>query len=286
MLVDESSPIDYLVIGHICHDLVQGGKVTGGAAAYGASTARVLGCRAAVLTSAAPQDDWQRLFPEILVVQHPATATTVFENVYTHAGRIQTLHSVAEPLSVEHVPATWTRASIVHIAPIANEVDPAIVELFSDSLVGVGPQGWMRRWDAQGRVYQVPWEGAERVLPLAAATFLSLEDLAAPEELEAYRRLANVLVVTDGRRGCTVYFRDQVREFPAPRVEVADTTGAGDVFAAAYLVRFRQTDGDMWESARFANEVAAGSVTAAGLEAKMDALQELANVLAMPAGPA
>ena len=46
-------PVDYLAIGHICYDLLPGGRAVGGAAAYGASVAEALGCRAGIVTSAA-----------------------------------------------------------------------------------------------------------------------------------------------------------------------------------------------------------------------------------------
>ena len=287
MLADATPlpPIDYLAIGHICHDLAQDGRTTGGAAAYGASTARALGCRAGIVTSAAAEDDWQATFPELAVRQVAAPATTIFENVYTPTGRIQTVHAVASGIAPEHVPPAWTRTPIVHLGPIANEVDPAIIRLFSDSVVGVGPQGWMRRWGDGGRVYQVAWETAVEVLPLAAVTFVSLEDLADRAMLDDYRRLAQILVVTAGPDGCTVYCRGEARSFRAPAVDVIDATGAGDIFAAAYLVRLRQTDGNLWDAAEFANRVAARSVTQNGLRPKMDALRRLIDELMhLPAG--
>jgi len=272
-------PVDFLAIGHVCHDLVPGGRVVGGAAAYCASVAAALGCRAAIVTSAAPEDDWAGVFPEVAVRQVAAPATTVFENVYTPEGRTQTIHAVAGRLLPEHVPASWRRAPIVHLGPIANEVDPALIDLFNNSVVGVGPQGWMQRWDERGRVRQVPWAAAASILPQAAVTFVSVEDLDDPAILGEYRELARVLVVTAGADGCTVYCRDERRAFPAPAVDVKDATGAGDVFATAYLVRFYQTNGNLWDAAVFANQIAAASVTERGLPAKLHVIRRLLNEL-------
>lgn len=270
----DSRTIDFLTIGHICHDITPEGKVIGGAAAYTASIANALDCRTAIVTSASPADEWQQKFPGIAVHLQAAAATTVFENVYaTDGSRIQTIHAVAGDLTLDDIPVKWRRPTIVHLGPVANEVDPALAGCFGNSILSIGPQGWMRRWDEKGHVYQVPWNQAPDVLPLAAITFLSLEDLASPEELSAYRKLAKTLVVTDGRRGCTVYHQGIERDFPAPLVDVVDTTGAGDIFAAAFLVRFHQTGGDVWESARFANFIAGYSVTAGGLPAKLSAIR-------------
>lgn len=274
---DASEPqaIDFLSIGHICYDLTPDGKVTGGAAAYTATIADALGCRAAAVTSAAPQDDWQAIFPRLLIHQKPAKSTTVFENIYTPQGRVQTIHAVADRITAEDVPNDWRRASIVYLGPIADEVDPALGHLFSNSIIGLGPQGWMRRWRRDGRVYHVPWGDATAVIPLTAVTFLSLEDLSSPEDLPFYRELAKVLVITDGPRGCTVYFHGETRDFPAPAMAVVDTTGAGDIFAAAYLIRFYQTDGNVWEAARFANQIAGHSVTVRGLPEKVKRIRLL-----------
>ena len=272
-------PVDFLAVGHICHDLVPGGRLTGGAAAYSSLTAVALGLRAGVVTSAADEDDWAAVFPQLAVTQVPAPATTVFENVYTPAGRVQTLHAVAGRLLPEHVPAAWTRAPIVLLGPIANEIDPAVIHLFSDSIVGVGPQGWLRRWDADGRVWPTAWEGAAEVLPLAAVTFLSEEDLLDAAMLDDTRRLARIVVLTQGERGCTVFCRDEARAFPAPPVEVVDPTGAGDIFAAAYLVRFYQTDGNAWAAAEFANTIAAHAITRRGLPAKSQVIRQALDAL-------
>lgn len=270
-------PIDFLAVGHVCHDLVPGGYVMGGAAAYSAAAARTLACRVAIVTSANYTLEWPEDLVPISIHTVDAPATTVFENIYTPAGRVQTIHAVAGNLGMEDIPAGWSRAPIVFIAPIANEVDPSLVTLFSNSIIGIGPQGWMRRWDERGRVFQVDWESAAEVLPLAAVTFLSTEDLAEPEMARTYARLAPLLVITDGENGCKVYCRGEVRSFPAPKVKMVDSTGAGDIFAAAYLVRYHQTNGNIWDSAEFANRIAACSVTQRGLSAKMAAIRHLFN---------
>ena len=80
--------------------------------------------------------------------------------------------------------------------------------------------------------------------------------------------------MTQGPAGSIVYFSDEVRSVPAPKVNAVDLTGAGDIYATAFLIRLYQTGGDPWEAARFANEIAAQSVTAAGLANKMQAIQE------------
>lgn len=266
--------IDYLAIGHISQDLTPGGPQLGGTVAFSGRMAQALGCRTAVLTSSGDDFTWQPQLPDIELHVIPAAQTTTFENVYTANGRVQTLHAQAHPILASHVPTAWQRAAIVHLAPIAQEIDPAIIRLFSNSLVGLTPQGWLRRWDKQGRVSPTVWPAAPEILPLAAAVILSREDLHDELQLEQFRQFSRLLVVTQGYRGCTIYFDDETRHIPARRAQEINATGAGDIFATAFLIRLHQTRGDPWEAGRFANEIAARSVEQPDIAAKLAAVQQ------------
>ncbi len=271
--MDSIVHIDYLAVGHVCYDITPDGLKMGGTAAYSGRTAQVLGCQTAVLTSSAREDMWQAELPDIEIERIIAPQTTTFENVYTPDGRIQTIHAVANRLGADHVPPGWQRASIVHLGPIADEIDPDIVQLFSNSIVGLTPQGWMRHWSADGRVYARRWDAAKRILPLAAAVIISEEDLLDEQMLLQFRQWSRLLIMTEGANGCTVFFNDETRQIPSSAVTALELTGAGDIFTAAFLVRLFQTGGNPWEAARFANEIAAQSTQAVGVEAKMQTIQ-------------
>ena len=268
--MSQGEGVDYLVIGHITNDITPNGIVTGGTVAYGGRVAQVLGCRPAVLSSAAPDFAWQDALPGMRVHSVPAADTSTFENIYTPDGRIQIIHAVAGRLQADDVPDAWKRAPIVHLAPLTNEVDTEIVHQFSNSLIGITPQGWLRGWDENGYVYARAWEAARVVLPQVTAVVLSTEDLLDDRMLHRYREWANLLVLTQGADGCTVFLGDESRHIPAPAVTEVEATGAGDIFAAAFFVRLQQTKGNPWEAARFANQIAARSVTQRGLDAKIN----------------
>jgi sugar/nucleoside kinase (ribokinase family) len=93
--------------------------------------------------------------------------------------------------------------------------------------------------------------------------------------LDQYRQWSKLLVMTEGVRGCTVFLGDEIRQIPALPVNQVEPTGAGDIFAAAFLYRLYQTDGNPWEAARFANKIASQSVTQTGLEAKLEAIKRV-----------
>jgi sugar/nucleoside kinase (ribokinase family) len=109
------------------------------------------------------------------------------------------------------------------------------------------------------------------VLARADAVVLSLEDVGGnwglAAECAAQTRL---LALTQGAEGCTIYADGEIRHFPAPEVDEEDSTGAGDIFAASFFYALERRlafsrGPDPWTAARFANCVAAQSVTRSGL---------------------
>lgn len=227
-----------------------------------------LGCRAGIVTSAGSDLDLSQTLDGILIARAPAPATTTFENIYTSSGRQQMLYSVANTLTPDMLPSTWTVApsGVVHVGPVAGECDLAWANVFGDAFVGVTPQGWMRRRDQSGRVSSCLWEGAEPWLARADAVVLSDEDVGGDEALVArYASQTRLLVVTHGMAGSTVYAQGRACSFLAPSVDEVDPTGAGDIFATAFFVSLQRC-GDSSAAARFANCVAAGSATRVGLD--------------------
>ncbi|MCC7130190.1 MAG: ribokinase [Anaerolineae bacterium] len=258
-------PIDYLVVGHLTVDDAPGGARLGGTAAYAALTAKALGLRVGVVTAFGGELSLRPL-GDIPVVSFPAERSTTFENEYLNGKRQQYLRHQAPKLEYYQIPEPWRTANIVHLAPVAQEVEPGMVRNFPAALIGLTPQGWLRDWDARGRVHSVEWLEAAFVLERAGAAVISLEDVDEDEnrvdELAAHCRL---LAVTEGELGARLYWHGDVRRFRAPAVELADATGAGDIFAAAFFTRLFLTR-DPWDAARFATQLSAISVTRVGLE--------------------
>ncbi|GAB4502843.1 MAG: hypothetical protein Fur0035_24000 [Anaerolineales bacterium] len=256
--------VDYLVFGHLTIDQTPQGPVLGGSAAYAALTAAALGLRPGIVSA------WGGEIPlstlgQIPIIAAPAQHSTTFENIAAPAGRIQILRHSAPPLDFSLTPEPWRRAKIMHLAPVAAELEPSLPENFRPALLGLTPQGWMRAWDESGRVRPCAWQNAESALNAASVAVFSLEDVGGDEQqIEALAHFARLMVVTEGAAGCRVFWHGDSRRFRAPAVREVDSTGAGDIFAAAFFIRLAQTR-DPWESARFASQAAAISVTRPGL---------------------
>ncbi|GJM40638.1 MAG: ribokinase [Ardenticatenaceae bacterium] len=267
--------IDYLVIGHITRDITPTGNLVGGTVAYSGRVAQALGCQTAVLTSCQTDYEGLKELESLTIEVLPSNNTSTFENIYGENGRTQMLYTVANKIKKADIPADWRQPKVVHLGPLTNEVDPAIMHQFPDSIIGLTPQGWLRRWTENGRVYAREWPKAAQYLPLADVVILSEEDLLDDTMLPRYRQYAKVLIMTENIRGCTVFLGDEVRQIAAPNVQQIEPTGAGDIFAAAFLAQYAKNGRDPWQAAQFANFVAAQSVTKIGLDAKIELIKQV-----------
>jgi len=258
-------PVDYLVIGHVAHDLTPEGSRLGGTAAYSALTAQALGLRVGIVTASGPETSLAPL-GDIPIVSVESPNSTTFENIYTEQGRIQYLRAQATRIDFSSVPEVWRRSSIIHLGPIAKEMDAVLPEGFSPTLLGLTPQGWMRQWDSGCRVSRTEWQNADAALAGAHAVVISREDVNGDDEIiEHMAQQTRVLAVTESLAGAVLYWNGDRRRFRAPQVKEVDATGAGDVFAAAFFSRLFKTR-DPWEATRFATLLATRSVTRVGLE--------------------
>lgn len=263
-------PPKYVAVGHLTQDVRDGSFVFGGTVTYASLTARNLGHQAAIVTAlpdAVLQDAaFAELYRGIAVCALPSEQATVFENIYTPAGRVQYLRSHARILDPALIPSHLLRAPVVHLAPVAQEIPPTILACIdASSLVGVTPQGWMRRWDRAGRVWPERWTSAEQFLARADALVFSEEDTGGDtEEAARYVALARIAVITRGARGCTVYVRGaRPLDLPAFPAREVDPTGAGDVFAAAFFLKLAERS-DPEEAGIYANCVASFAVEDVG----------------------
>ncbi len=199
------------------------------------------------------------------VVNVAADATTTFNHQRGPHGRVLTLMARASSIHPTDIPSSWCSAAIVHLAPVAWEVDRDCAPLRQAAMLVATPQGWLRRATVAGTI--VPATDGPPDLPRSAmaAMVLSTEDIGDDEELiQTIAARCPVVAVTRGPEGCTLYAhgtREHIPPWPAREV---DSTGAGDVFAAAFFVRLVET-GDPVASARFAGCVAALAVEGVGV---------------------
>jgi sugar/nucleoside kinase (ribokinase family) len=258
-----------LIVGHIVKDLTPTGWVAGGGALYAAAQAQKLGLDTVIVTACDAVVDPAALVPGVQWRVLPVPECTRFENTYAAGHRTQRVYPVDRPISLSDVPEDWRRAPLVLLTPVFHDVDPALPALLKtdDNLVGLGAQGWLRRQE-NGKV--LPGSSNGDLAWLAGdAVFVSEEDVSDPEAIAAWQNRVRTVVLTRGSAGYTVWDGRGRHEIAAEPACERDPTGAGDIFATAYLTRYQETS-DALASARFAAAAAAHSVEGAGIEAVGD----------------
>jgi sugar/nucleoside kinase (ribokinase family) len=177
----------------------------------------------------------------------------------------------AEQIAAEHVPDSWRDTPLVLLGPVAGEIDDSLAAAFPSSVLAAGAQGWLRHTTPDHMVQPVhpdDWD-ASVILRDATALFLSDEDVP-PELAEAavmeWCEMVDIVAFTRGYDGADICHRGDWRHVEAFAVEAVDPTGAGDVFAAAFLIRLGETK-DVWEAARFASCAASFVVQGEGVAA-------------------
>lgn len=255
-----------LAVGHVTWDRVKDRDVLGGSAAYAALAAHRLGWRPAVLTSAALDFEPPRDLPGITTFVAASSATTRFENRYDSSGaRKQFLLARAENIDLARLPDLYRHPDVLLLGPVAGELPrPLHQQALRADVVGVLAQGWLRDVDQLGEVHPRSWDAAAQFLAGVHVLFASEQDLPGTGlEARDFLDWVPIVALTHGWRGTTLFTGDAEHRVPSlPRVEV-DPTGAGDVFATAFLVRYHECQ-DPLEAASFATCAASCVVEGVG----------------------
>ncbi len=231
----------FLAIGHVSRDLTERGPTVGGAALYASVTASRLGWRAGLVTRGAPSEAQGFLDSLDMVVDEPSDTTTTFDIRYCGDGRRVGLRETALPIGGAGLPEGWRDAEVALLAPVFQEAPTSLAMGLPGALLGVAPQGWLRRTAAEGVVEASDWYDAE-VLERADVVSLSEMDVPGGRIPERWLEHDGIFILTQGRRGAVMRYGGRWFAIPAFPVREVDPTGAGDVFAAAFLIRYFETD--------------------------------------------
>lgn len=259
---------DYLIIGNITKDItLAGGDELGGTSSYAALCAHKLGRNTALVAGIG--EDAPSLASlvgvEISCIRHKFTDK--FENVYENNTRRQKWRNQGARINADDISQAWRSAAIVHFAPIGQEFSPTLSTLFPNSVRCATVQGWLRgRGNDDDVIFKMhPQLMAE--LPHFDIVVASLSDFFGDEILMRQTlSMVKIGIETLGADGCRIYQNGEVTHVPTIAQPEVDPTGAGDVFAAAFFIRFEQTD-DPILAAKFANACASLSVGGRGTTA-------------------
>jgi sugar/nucleoside kinase (ribokinase family) len=263
----ENAVPEYLVIGHVTRDLVEGHYRLGGSALFTSLLASRMGYRTALFT-ATSEELPLHLLSEVEIINQPTSTTTTFQNQYTPSGRRQILIDRAPDLDLDQLPDSWRQATITHLAPVAREINLDHLPDFNKGKLFLSLQGWLRDWDQDGlvRPQKFPLQ-RDRYLRISGA-FLSIEDLGNNRNsIPGLLELTPTLILTLGKDGSELYQDGTMTRIDAiPSLEV-DPTGAGDIYATAFIIYWVMEGKSALRSCQLASVLAGLSVSRSGIMA-------------------
>jgi len=262
------SPEPVWIVGPVTWDEVHSGdsaavgaRVPGGTALYTARANDALGVRAHVLALGGSDADLSALRGHR--VHRVEAETLALRHDFPGGRREQALiRAPGRTVTPADVPADWPEPATLILAPLlAEDVDVvAFIDEYPRAEVGLLAQGLQRAVLPDQRI-------AHRAQPSSAlldaarpsvSIFLSEEEIAlwAAGVLDHLVARCARVVVTQGAEGARVLTRaGELIVAPAP-TDAVDTTGAGDVFSAAFILAVRAGE-------EFAGRLAAACAAAA-----------------------
>ena len=245
-----------LAVGHVTWDHLQGQHVLGGSVSYATLAARKLGWEAAALTSAGRGLRSRARPARRDHVSAPAPGPPRASSTTTGPGGARTAGPLrARRTSIDSRPAARGVARPRRAAAgRRGGGDPAAQRAGLPGRGGGGQRaGLAARVRPRRRRHPLEWKDPAASLAGVHALFLSEHDI--PGARAARRDLLSfvpVIALTSGWRGLYLVTRDGERADPRLPAQEVDPTGAGDVFATTFLIRYQET-GNPAEAAVFAS---------------------------------
>jgi sugar/nucleoside kinase (ribokinase family) len=266
-----SSP-SIAAIGPLTLDVIDGESRPGGAVAYAARIAHALGERVAILTIGAADTDLSAFVSHELTLIDDRSLSFEHSTV-DGARRLRLLARPSRPLRSSDVPAHWDGLTTLILAPLlADDLDldsfAAISGIERRALLAQGLQRRVGR-DQLIEHQRAPSAGLLPFLTPDTSLFLSTEETAAwdSDTLPALVDSCARVVITEGADGAVVHRAgERSLHVDAAPANVVDSTGAGDVFATAYMLALAAGAEDA-AAARLASASAAAAIEQPGAAA-------------------
>lgn len=252
----------------IDHNITESGKFTGpgGPAFFCAITMQNLSGQTIIYSPYGrdfPLEYFDRNKTRIIPPEPSQDQTLVFKNVYQSKGeRTQSVSNYTSKAETLGFPKdSIGQVDILICAPILPNIHRSFIEqlkrLYPDTLFVLLPQGYYRKIELDNTISYHDWDDPEHILSyFDIVVFSDKDDRKGQEKATKWSRGGQMVVITKGERGCSVYIEGKQKSFPAFKIEkVADSTGAGDVFAAAFAYEYLHFK-NYQKAAVFANAVA------------------------------
>jgi len=260
-------------------------KALGGAPSYSSLALSSLGYKPEIVTHIGDDfpDEYANLIKERTALNiykwaAPGYKTTSYRIDRTGEHRRLWLVARCKELSIEDFRAYLAYApssTAIVLNPVAGEISLSLLERISKEFeyVFVDSQGFVRRFDK--KTGEVGMRSGLDISTLAGVDVLKADQ----EELEAWSgtsnkdsairqlsKFVNTLLVTSGPSRVEVYEHGKLELKASPfKVQVADTTGAGDIMLSSFAARYAETN-DLKKALVFAVTASTLAVRNYGIE--------------------
>lgn len=258
----------FISLGHLSFDVnvIDNGPpsshIPGGAVAYSTLTAQKHGLAAGAVTSVGDDYPVDLILEGVDVQVVESEHTVSFANYYDSGERTQVLMASGNRISQAAVPSDWTTPDIVFVGPLLHELPTDCVNWFDAKLSCLVPSGWLRRWGHDGAISHAdmlpPFRGKK--WDVIAVSESEIELLPEQQLFD----LGEIVCVTRGENGTSVWSNGEWIQIPAVKAEPVDFTGAGDIWATGFTIAVSEGK-SIEEAGRYAATAAAISIESIGL---------------------
>lgn len=260
------------VVGALTIDINEGRegryRYVGGGGFYSSVSLSKLGIETVLFTAYGPDMDpeWVEGLRRkgVEVHSYEFDGSIVFENFYRDSLRTQ--RSSGEPVRKIFVDRNmFAGLNAVHVTPVFNEVDYRVFEELAqvDCKVSIDVQGFVRDTGKDGYVCHVKNRLPENLLRNVDYVHMNFEEqifFLKRDVKELFEINPDMIVeLTNSEYGSIVIDRHKCFYIPAFETVTVDPTGAGDVYAAAFLAKHLKS-GDLLESGLYASACASMKV--------------------------
>ena len=202
-----------------------------------------------------------------------ANRVVTFENHYERNGRRQFARH-GSSIDLSEIPQSVFQARAILVGAVLMEVDPRIVSAPRRGVLLLDVQGFLRDLGSAGEVILRANQALEKAIggcDILKADQREAEAITGSRHLrDSARRLhqmgPQIVIITLSARGCGIFDGQSWIRIRPPKLRAVDSTGAGDVFDAAFLAEYVRSS-DAMEAGRYGSAAAGLSVAGFGTTA-------------------
>ena len=206
----------------------------------------------------------------VKLIKQPAWQDTSYEIKHDKSGA-KMVKVTGDAGPIVNVPDL--KADVVLINSYFGNVDLKVLKKLKteDNLLALDAQGFIKYKNPGGEISNVPWLEKEKYLKYVDILKLNARELyfltgktTLNSASELLKLGPKIVTLTLAEQGAYIFHGKKFIKVPVYETKLVDKTGAGDVFATSFVIRYKQTE-DIMDAAYFASAAASFIVEKKGV---------------------